>query len=119
MKDNAKLHYLRDICRYACQEDAGCKTLLTSATSVFILLWVLLYAGPAFKPLPNAVLSAIIVHALKGMFKQFSDLPPLWHRSKMDLVVWVVTFAATVVLGVDLGLVVGVAVNLVTTVVPT
>lgn len=63
--------------------------------------------------MPQAVLSAIIVHALKGMFKQFSDLPPLWRHSKMDLTVWTVTFAATVVLGVDVGLVVGVAVNLV------
>jgi len=99
--------------RSSVQEDAGAKTLLTSATSVFLLLWVLLFAGPLFKPLPNAVLSAIIVQALKGMFKQFADLPGLVGKSKLDTFIWVCTFAATVLLGVDKGLLVGVFLNLV------
>ncbi len=59
------------------------------------------------------MLSGIIIHALKGMFKQFSDLPSLWRHSPLDLCVWLSTFAATVLFGADLGLVVGVAVNLV------
>lgn len=47
------------------------------------------------------------------MFKQFLDLPPLLTTSRTDFSVWTLTFVATVVLNVDMGLMVGVGLNLV------
>ena len=57
-------------------------------------------------------MSAIIIHALKGMFRQFGDLPQLLKKSYSDFFVWIIAFVATVALGVDIGLVVGILVNL-------
>merc|ERR1719309_889407 len=54
------------------QESSGCRSQLTSVTSAFLLLGVLLLAGPLFQPLPICVLAAIIVSSLTGMFKKFS-----------------------------------------------
>ena len=34
----------------------------------------------------QAVLSTIVFVNLKGMFKQFEDLPQLWKTNKVDLV---------------------------------
>lgn len=35
---------------------------------------------------PQAVLSTIVFVNLKGMFKQFMDVPTLWRTNKVDLV---------------------------------
>jgi hypothetical protein len=61
----------------------------------------------------QAVLAAIIVQALKGMFKQFSDLPVLYSKSWSDLCVWISSFIITVVMDVDIGLVTGVVINVI------
>lgn len=37
-------------------------------------------------PLPQAVLAAAIIVNLKGMLKQFTDIPSLWKSNQMDLV---------------------------------
>ncbi|XP_010782731.1 pendrin-like [Notothenia coriiceps] len=48
------------------------------------------------------------------MFLQFQDLPELWRISKIDLMVWVVTWLSVVVLNVDLGLAIGVVFSMMT-----
>ncbi len=57
------------------------------------------------------MLASIIIVSLKGMFRQFSHLPKYFRQSHSDALVWAVTFVATVVFDVDVGLVAGVAVN--------
>uniref|UniRef100_A0A663FHG2 Solute carrier family 26 member 6 n=1 Tax=Aquila chrysaetos chrysaetos TaxID=223781 RepID=A0A663FHG2_AQUCH len=64
--------------------------------------------------LPSAILSAIIIINLKGMFKQFSDLRTLWKSNQVDLMVWIVTFVATLMLNLDIGLGASVAFGLLT-----
>lgn len=34
----------------------------------------------------QAVLAAIVMVNLKGMFKQFADIPHLWRTSRLELV---------------------------------
>ncbi|KAH9504995.1 hypothetical protein Btru_061361 [Bulinus truncatus] len=94
------------------QEDVGGKTQVTGLVSSSLLLIVLLVIGPYFETLPNCVLAAIILVALKGMFKQVFDLIALWGISLYDFFTWLITFCATVFLDVDLGLLVGVLFNL-------
>jgi MFS superfamily sulfate permease-like transporter len=95
------------------QEASGCKTQLTSLISAMLLLSVLLFLGPYFKPLPVCVLAAIILASLTGIMKKVADIHKFWSRSKVDGLVWVVTFLSTVFLDVGLGLLTGVVVNLV------
>ncbi|KAG7277838.1 hypothetical protein CRUP_006738 [Coryphaenoides rupestris] len=52
----------------------------------------------------QAVLAAIVFVNLKGMFKQYSDIPQLWRSNKIDLMVWLVTWVSTLLFNLDLGL---------------
>lgn len=60
----------------------------------------------------QAVLSAIIIASLRSMFSQLLTLPSLFARSTADGAVFTLTLAATVLLDVDLGLILGVLANL-------
>uniref|UniRef100_A0A8D2NK14 STAS domain-containing protein n=1 Tax=Zonotrichia albicollis TaxID=44394 RepID=A0A8D2NK14_ZONAL len=70
--------------------------------------------GEQERDLPSAILAAIIIANLKGMFKQFKDLCTLWKSNKVDLLVWIVTFIATLLLNLDIGLAASVAFGLLT-----
>ncbi|CAG5129716.1 unnamed protein product, partial [Candidula unifasciata] len=99
------------------QENVGGRSQVTGLMSSILLLIVLLLVGPYFKTLPNCILASIILVALKGMFLQFLDLKVLWGVSVIDFTVWLITFAATVLLDVDLGLLVGVGFGLLTVII--
>ncbi|XP_071961597.1 prestin-like [Antedon mediterranea] len=98
------------------QESSGGKTQLAGIISAILILIVLVAIGPFFESLPNCCLAAIVVVALRGMFRQFLDLRTLWQVSTIDFGIWTVTFLAVVLLGVDLGLGAGVAFALITVV---
>jgi len=57
-------------------------------------------------------LSSIIVVALKGMLTQYRDLAKFYRQSTADALLWLATAVAVLVLDVDLGLVIGLALNL-------
>ncbi|CAH1782637.1 unnamed protein product [Owenia fusiformis] len=98
------------------QDTVGGVTQVVGLVSCVLILVVLLALGPLFESLPNCVLAAIILVALKGMFKQFTELHRLWNVCKVDFMVWLVTWACTVFLDVDLGLIIGVGFSLLTVV---
>ncbi|KAJ8017051.1 hypothetical protein DPEC_G00013740 [Dallia pectoralis] len=89
-------------------ESAGGFTQLSGLFTSLVVLIVLLLIGPLFYFLPKAVLACINVTSLRQMFLQFQDLPELWRVSRMDFVVWLVTWLSVVVLNVDMGLAIGV-----------
>lgn len=95
-------------------ESAGGHTQLSGLFTSLVVLIVLLLIGPLFYFLPKAVLACINVTSLRQMFLQFQDLPELWRISKIDFVVWVVTWLSVVVLNVDLGLAIGVVFSMMT-----
>ncbi|XP_071759378.1 solute carrier family 26 member 10 [Centroberyx gerrardi] len=95
-------------------ESAGGYTQLSGLFTSLVVLIVLLLIGPLFYFLPKAVLACINVTSLRQMFLQFQDLPELWRISKIDFVVWVVTWLSVVVLNVDLGLAIGVVFSMMT-----
>ncbi|XP_063797222.1 solute carrier family 26 member 6-like isoform X2 [Pseudophryne corroboree] len=96
------------------QESTGGKTQIAGAVSSLVILVMILKAGELFKTLPKAILSSVVIVNLKGIFKQFADIPVLWRSNKIDLLVWVVTFVATILLNLDIGLAVSVAFSLLT-----
>ncbi|XP_059026876.1 prestin isoform X2 [Mustela lutreola] len=62
----------------------------------------------------QAVLSAIVIVNLKGMFMQFADLPFFWRTSKIELTIWLTTFVSSLFLGLDYGLITAVIIALLT-----
>ncbi|KAM7411780.1 hypothetical protein PAMA_021651 [Pampus argenteus] len=96
------------------QESTGGKTQVAGVISSIIVLIAVLKIGSLFEDLPKAVLSAIVFVNLKGMFKQFMDVPLLWKTNKVDLLVWLVTFISTILLNLDLGLAVSIGFSMLT-----
>ncbi|XP_073500992.1 solute carrier family 26 member 6-like isoform X2 [Phyllobates terribilis] len=96
------------------QESTGGKTQIAGAVSSMVILVIILKAGELFESLPKAILASVVVVNLKGIYKQFMDIPVLWRSNKIDLMVWLVTFTATILLNLDLGLGVSVAFSLLT-----
>ncbi|CAG5047199.1 unnamed protein product [Parnassius apollo] len=89
------------------QYQAGSKTAITSVVSAMLILCVLLWIGPFFEQLPRSVLASIIVVSLKGMFMQVKEFRKFWRLSKLDAIVWLVTFLTTVIIDIDIGLAAG------------
>ncbi|XP_041952605.1 solute carrier family 26 member 6 [Alosa sapidissima] len=96
------------------QESTGGKTQVAGVVSGLIVLVTVLKLGSLFEELPKAVLATIVFVNLKGMFKQYMDIPALWKSNKVDLLIWVVTCTCTILLNLDLGLAVSVAFSLLT-----
>uniref|UniRef100_A0A674DJ67 Solute carrier family 26 member 5 n=1 Tax=Salmo trutta TaxID=8032 RepID=A0A674DJ67_SALTR len=88
------------------QESTGGNTQIAGLLASMVVLLVVVAIGFVFQPLPQTALAAIIMVNLLGMFKQFRDIPALWRTSKIELAIWLVAFVASVLLGLDLGLLV-------------
>ncbi|XP_058842117.1 prestin-like isoform X2 [Acipenser ruthenus] len=91
------------------QESTGGKTQIAGLLASVVVLLVIVAFGFVFETLPQTVLAAIIMVNLIGMFKQFRDIPLLWITSRIELAIWFVAFVASVLLGLDYGLLVAVA----------
>ncbi|NXC97196.1 S26A6 protein, partial [Certhia familiaris] len=96
------------------QESTGGNSQVAGVIASLVILVTILKIGELFRDLPKAILAAIIIVNLEGMFKQFSDLSTLWKSNKVDLLVWIVTFIATLLLNLDIGLAASVAFGLLT-----
>ncbi|KAK3852465.1 hypothetical protein Pcinc_040950 [Petrolisthes cinctipes] len=94
------------------QEAVGGVTQITSFICCSLILLVLLFVGPVFETLPNCVLSSIIVVALKGMFMQVKELAKIWSMSRVDAVIWIVSFLGVVIIDIDYGLALGIIASL-------
>ncbi|XP_032723868.1 solute carrier family 26 member 6 isoform X6 [Lontra canadensis] len=94
------------------QEGSGGNTQVAGAVSSLFILIIIVKLGELFRDLPKAVLAAAIIVNLKGMLKQFTDIPSLWKSNRMDLLIWLVTFVATILLNLDLGLAIAVVFSL-------
>ncbi|XP_053270639.1 prestin [Pleuronectes platessa] len=90
------------------QESTGGKTQIAGLLASLVVLLVVVAIGFVFQPLPQTALAAIIMVNLLGMFKQFRDIPNLWRTTKIELVIWLVAFVASVLLGLDFGLLVAI-----------
>ncbi|CAN9508079.1 unnamed protein product [Ophioblennius macclurei] len=91
------------------QESTGGKTQIAGLLASLMVLLVIVAIGFVFQPLPQTALAAIVMVNLLGMFKQFRDIPVLWRTSKIELAIWLVAFVASVLLGLDYGLLVAIS----------
>ncbi|XP_029457148.1 solute carrier family 26 member 6-like isoform X2 [Rhinatrema bivittatum] len=82
--------------------------------SSLVILVIILKAGQLFEDLPKAILASVVIVNLHGMYKQFGDISVFWKTNKIDLLIWLVTFVATLLLNLDIGLAVSVAFALLT-----
>ncbi|XP_047504545.1 sodium-independent sulfate anion transporter-like isoform X1 [Pieris napi] len=79
-------------------------------TGVLVLL-ALQYFTPYFYYIPKASLAAVIIAAVVFMM-ELHVFKPIWRTKKMDIIPAVVTFATCLLARLELGIVAGIAVNL-------
>ena len=84
---------------------------LTGLVSALVLMVASVTISHAFEPLPKAVLAAIILTCLKGAFMNFGDFAKYYNISKADGVLWLSIMIAVVLTTPDLGMAVGVVLN--------
>ncbi|KAJ6659874.1 hypothetical protein lerEdw1_018330 [Lerista edwardsae] len=73
-----------------------------------VVMITMLSLGIFLSPLPKAVLGALIAVNLKNSLMQLTDPYYLWKKSKLDCMVWVVSFLSAFFLSLPFGLAVGV-----------
>lgn len=97
--------------RTAVNDQSGAATTLAAVISAGIIALTVLFLTPLFYYLPGAVLAAIIMVAVAGLF-DYKEMLHLWRTDKKDLAMLLVTFAATLTLGIEEGIGIGVLISL-------
>jgi SulP family sulfate permease len=98
--------------RTAVNDEAGAQTNLAAIFSAGIIALTLLLLTPLFYYLPQAVLAAIIMVAVAGLV-DVEEARYLWRVDRRDFALMVLTFVATLTLGIEQGILVGVIVSLI------
>ena len=98
--------------RSAIQSSLNVKSQLCSLFSCAIVVSIICYFAPILHDLPRSTLSCIIIIALKGILVQVKDLYENWRLSKLDAVVWIVTFMSVIACGITYGLILGIVASL-------
>ncbi|WP_020402749.1 SulP family inorganic anion transporter [Gracilimonas tropica] len=97
--------------RTAVNDQAGASTGMASIISAVIISLTVLFLTPLFYYLPKAVLGAIIIVAVAGLFDSH-EMKHLWKTDKKDLAMLMATFIATLALGIEEGIAIGVLLSL-------
>ncbi len=97
--------------RTAVNDQAGAKTGMSSLISALLIVLTLLFLTPLFYYLPNAILASVIMVAVFGLI-DVKEAVHLWHADRSDFWMLIVTFVATLGLGIEQGVGVGVVLSL-------
>jgi SulP family sulfate permease len=98
--------------RTAVNDAAGARTTLAAIISAGIIGLTLLFLTPLFYFLPKAVLAAIVMVAVAGLVDG-EEARYLWRVDRRDFGLMALTFLATLTLGIEQGILVGVIVSLI------
>ncbi|MDH3709550.1 MAG: solute carrier family 26 protein [Cyclobacteriaceae bacterium] len=97
--------------RTAVNDQAGAKTGMASIISAVLIVLTLLFLTPLFYYLPQAILASIIMVAVFGLI-DFKEAKHLWKADRTDFYMLLTTFIATLTLGIELGIGIGVILSL-------
>ncbi len=97
--------------RTAVNAQAGARSGLAGLITAALVASTLLFLTPLFYFLPKAVLATIIMTAVFGLV-DVKEARHLWQVSRPDLALMGLTFVATLGLGIEPGILVGVAASL-------
>lgn len=97
--------------RTAVNAQAGARSGMAGLVTAAVVALTLLFLTPLFYYLPKGVLAAIIMTAVFGLV-DVKEARHLWHLSKPDLGLMGLTFVATLTLGIEQGILVGVVASI-------
>ncbi|KAK4480469.1 hypothetical protein RD792_013542 [Penstemon davidsonii] len=97
--------------RSAVNHESGAKTGLSGIVMGIIMGCALQFLTPLFESIPQCALAAIVISAVIGLV-DYDEATFLWRVDKRDFLLWIITFAVTLFLGIEIGVLVGVGVSL-------
>lgn len=97
--------------RTAVNDQAGAKTGMASIISAVLIILTLLFLTPLFYFLPKAILASIIMVAVFGLI-DYKEAFHLWKADRSDFWMLIITFIATLGLGIEQGIGIGVILSL-------
>ncbi|KAJ9579480.1 hypothetical protein L9F63_024412, partial [Diploptera punctata] len=98
--------------RSAVNHASGVMTPFGGVYTAVLILLALGLLTPYFFFIPKASLAAVIICAVIFMI-EYEVVKPMWKSSRKDLIPTFVTFVACLVIGVELGILIGVGINLI------
>ncbi|CAH1391158.1 unnamed protein product [Nezara viridula] len=97
--------------RSAVNHASGVRTPMGGVYTGVLLLLALGVLTPYFYYIPKASLAAVIICAVIFMI-EYEVIKPMWKASRKDLVPMFTTFSVCLLIGVELGILIGVATNI-------
>jgi SulP family sulfate permease len=97
--------------RTAVNHQAGARTGLASLSTAILVALALVFFTPLFHHLPKAALAAIIMVAVTGLI-DVREARHLFKIKHVDGWIWVLTFVSALTLGIDRGILIGIALSL-------
>lgn len=97
--------------RSAVNHESGARTGLSGITMGIIMCSALLFMTPLFRDIPQCALAAIVVSAVMGLVEH-KEAFFLWRVDKRDFFLWMVTCITTLIFGIEIGVLIGVAFSL-------
>ncbi len=97
--------------RTAVNDQAGAKSGLASIFSALLIVITLLFLTPLFYNLPKAILASVIMVAVFGLI-DYKEVIHLWKSNRTDFSLLIITFFATLILGIEKGIALGVILSL-------
>jgi SulP family sulfate permease len=97
--------------RTAVNAQSGAHTPAASLVSAGVVALTLVFLTPLFHDMPRAVLAAIVLVAVAGLF-DLDEMRFLWRAGRRDFALMAFTFLATLGLGIEVGILVGVGASL-------
>jgi len=97
--------------RSAVNNEMGARTGMASVITSILVGLTLAFLTPVFYYLPTAVLAAIVLLAVRSLF-DLEEAVFLWKTHRRDFAMMAITFAATLALGIETGVLFGVVLSL-------
>ncbi|KAK4874947.1 hypothetical protein RN001_014307 [Aquatica leii] len=98
--------------RGAVNNSSGVKTTFGGIYTGIIVIVSLHFFTPYFFYIPKASLAAVIIAAVVFMV-EFHVVKPIWRSKKTDLISAVATFVSCLLLRLELGIVIGIGINII------
>ncbi|KAF9571656.1 hypothetical protein EC968_000324 [Mortierella alpina] len=99
-----------NLTRSAILAQLGAKTPLASIVGALMVLMSLLWFTVVFERIPNTILAAIVLVALKSLMAHTVEAKRLWRAGRRrEALIWWITFTSVMVFSIEIGLAVGMA----------
>ncbi|MBQ4913269.1 sulfate permease [Maribacter sp. MMG018] len=98
--------------RSAINHESGAKTQISSIITALFVTLVLLFFTPLFYYLPQAILAAIILVSVVGLF-EYKEAFSLWKTHRSDFYMLLTSFILTLVVGIKEGVFAGIFLSII------